>query len=61
MLDAGLSLDDWAKMRGSVDADKNGSVKKAELTDYIEAHFPKEQWRALFDAYKGGQNWKNPY
>lgn len=61
MLDAGLSLDDWAKMRGSVDADKNGSVKKAELTGYIESHFPKEQWRALFDAYKGGQNWKNPY
>lgn len=61
MLDAGLSLDDWSKMRGSVDADKNGSVKKAELTDYIESHFPKEQWRALFDAYKGGQNWKNPY
>ncbi len=61
MLDAGLSLDDWAKMRGNVDADKNGSVKKVELTDYIEAHFPKEQWRALFDAYKGGQNWKNPY
>lgn len=61
MLDAGLSLDDWAKMRGSVDADKNGSVKKAELTGYIEAHFPKEQWRELFDAYKGGQNWKNPY
>lgn len=61
MLDAGLSLDDWAKMRGSVDADKNGSVKKAELTGYIEAHFPKERWRELFDAYKGGQNWKNPY
>lgn len=61
MLDAGLSLDDWAKMRGNVDADGNGSVKKAELTDYIESHFPKEQWRALFDAYKGGQNWKNPY
>lgn len=61
MLDAGLSLDDWAKMRRSVDADKNGNVKKAELTGYIEAHFPKEQWRALFDAYKGGQNWKNPY
>lgn len=61
MLDAGLSLDDWAKMRGSVDADKNGSVKKAELTGYIESHFPKEQWRELFDAYKGGQNWKNPY
>lgn len=61
MLDAGLSLDDWAKMRGSVDADENGSVKKAELTGYIESHFPKEQWRALFDAYKGGQNWKNPY
>ncbi len=61
MLNAGLSLDDWAKMRGNVDADKNGSVKKAELTDYIESHFPKEQWGALFDAYKGGQNWKNPY
>ena len=61
MLDAGLSLDDWAKMRGSVDADKNGSVKKAELTDYIEAHFPQDKWRDLFDAYKGGQNWKNPY
>lgn len=61
MLDAGLSLDDWAKMRGSVDADKNGNVKKAELTGYIEANFPKEQWRELFDAYKGGQNWKNPY
>lgn len=61
MLDAGLSLDDWAKMRGSVDADKNGSVKKAELTDYIESHFPQDKWRELFDAYKGGQNWKNPY
>lgn len=61
MLDAGLSLDDWAKMRGSVDTDKNGSVKKAELTGYIESHFQKEQWRELFDAYKGGQNWKNPY
>ena len=61
MLDAGLSLDDWAKMRGSVDTDKNGSVKKAELTGYIESHFPQDKWRALFDAYKGGQNWKNPY
>ena len=61
MLDAGLSLDDWAKMRESVDADGNGSVKKAELTGYIEANFPQEQWSALFDAYKGGQNWKNPY
>lgn len=61
MLDAGLSLDDWAKMRGSVDADKNGSVKKAELTGYIEEHFPQDKWRELFDAYKGGQNWKNPY
>lgn len=61
MLDAGLSLDDWAKMRGSVDADKNGNVKKAELTGYIEAHFPQDKWRELFDAYKGGQNWKNPY
>lgn len=61
MLDAGLSLDDWAKMRGNVDADKNGSVKKAELTGYIESHFPQDKWRALFDAYKGGQNWKNPY
>lgn len=61
MLDAGLSLDDWSKMRGSVDADKNGSVKKAELTGYIEEHFPQDKWRELFDAYKGGQNWKNPY
>lgn len=61
MLDAGLSLDDWAKMRGSVDVDKNGSVKKAELTGYIESHFPQDKWRELFDAYKGGQNWKNPY
>lgn len=61
MLDAGLSLDDWAKMRGSVDADENGSVKKAELTGYIESHFPQDKWRDLFDAYKGGQNWKNPY
>lgn len=61
MLDAGLSLDDWAKMRGSVDTDKNGNVKKAELTGYIEAHFPQDKWRELFDAYKGGQNWKNPY
>lgn len=61
MLDAGLSLDDWAKMRGSVDTDKNGSVKKAELTGYIESHFPQDKWRELFDAYKGGQNWKNPY
>lgn len=61
MLDAGLSLDDWAKMRRSVDADKNGNVKKAELTGYIEAHFPQDKWRELFDAYKGGQNWKNPY
>ena len=61
MLDAGLSLADWAKMREGVDADQNGSVKKDELTSYIEAHFPKEQWSALFDAYKGGQNWKNPY
>lgn len=61
MLDAGLSLADWSKMRESVDADKNGSVKKDELTGYIEAHFPKERWSALFDAYKGGQNWKNPY
>ena len=61
MLDAGLSLADWSKMRESVDADKNGSVKKDELTSYIEAHFPKERWSALFDAYKGGQNWKNPY
>lgn len=61
MLDAGATLDDWSRMRKSVDADGNGSVKKAELTAYIEAHFPKEQRSELFDAYKGGQNWKNPY
>lgn len=61
MLDAGATLDDWSRMRKNVDADGNGSVKKAELAAYIEAHFPEEQWSALFDAYKGGQNWKNPY
>ena len=61
MVAAGLTIDQWAAMKGKVDADGNGSVKKAEVTGYIEANFPKEKWRSLFDAYKGGSNWKNPY
>jgi len=61
MVAAGLTVDQWATMKGKVDADGNGSVKKAEVTGYIEANFPKEKWGALFDAYKGGSNWKNPY
>lgn len=61
MVDAGLSIEQWAKMQKTVDADGNGSVKKAEVTAYIEANFPREKWGTLFDAYKGGSNWKNPY
>lgn len=61
MVEAGLSIDQWAAMKNKVDADGNGSVKKAEVTAYIEANFPREKWSSLFDAYKGGSNWKNPY
>lgn len=61
MVEAGLSIDQWAAMKNKVDTDGNGSVKKAEVTAYIEANFPREKWSSLFDAYKGGSNWKNPY
>ena len=61
MVEAGLSIDQWATMKNKVDTDGNGSVKKAEVTAYIEANFPREKWSSLFDAYKGGSNWKNPY
>ena len=61
MMDAGLSHSQWVKFKNSVDADENGNVSKSEVTTYIESNYPREQWRKLFDAYKGGQNWKNPY
>lgn len=61
MVEAGLSIDQWAAMKNKVDTDGNGSVKKDEVTGYIEANFPREKWSGLFDAYKGGSNWKNPY
>lgn len=61
MVAAGLSVDEWAAFKSKVDANDSGSVTKAEVTDYIEAHFSQDQWSALFDAYMGGSNWKNPY
>lgn len=61
MVSAGLTIDQWAGFRDQVDTDGNGSVKKAEVTDYIEANFPAGQWSAIFEAYKGNSNWKNPY
>lgn len=61
MVKAGLTVDQWAAMKSKVDADGNGSANKAEVTRYIEGHFPRKQWRQIFDAYKGGSNWKNPY
>lgn len=61
MVKAGVSLEAWGKMKPSLDADDSGSVNKAELTAYIEAHFPKEKWRQIFDAYNGNGSWKNPY
>lgn len=61
MVDAGISVEQWATMKSGLDADDSGSVKKAEVTAYIEKNFPKEKWSVLFDAYKGGSNWKNPY
>lgn len=38
----------------------NGSPSKAELTAYIKANYPKEQWRSVYSvlATKG---WKNPF
>lgn len=61
MVGAGLTVDEWAGMKGKLDADESGSVNKKELTGYIEANFPKEQWSGVFRAYVGGGNWKNPY
>lgn len=61
MVKAGLSVDQWAAMKSKVDADGSGNVKKSELETYIERHFPRAKWRQIFDAYKGGSNWKNPY
>ena len=61
MMDSGLSFSQWTQFRNSVDADGNGSVSKGEVTAYIEAHYPQSQWSRLFDAYNGGNNWKNPY
>lgn len=57
----GLTVDEWAAFRESADADKNGNVNKGEVTDYIEAHFSQDRWYDIFEAYKGGSNWKNPY
>lgn len=61
MIGAGMTLDEWAAMRGSVDADGSGSTTKAEVMSYIEAHVARDKWREVFDAYKGASNWKNPY
>lgn len=61
MVKSGLTVDQWATMKGKVDADGNGNVKKVELETYIEGNFPRGKWRQIFDAYKGGNNWTNPY
>ncbi|MBQ9458775.1 MAG: hypothetical protein IJU66_02475, partial [Oscillospiraceae bacterium] len=61
MIGAGMTLDEWATMRGSVDADGSGSTTKAEVMSYIEAHVARDKWHEVFDAYKGASNWKNPY
>lgn len=61
MVAAGLTIDQWAGFRDKVDADGNGSVKKEEVTNYIEANFPEGKWSEIFEAYKGSSNWKNPY
>lgn len=61
MIDSGVSIDEWARMKDKVNTDPSNGVTKAELTAYIEANFPPEKWGAIFDAYKGGLNWKNPY
>jgi hypothetical protein len=61
MKNAGVSIDQWAKMKSRVDTDGNGVVYKEEVTAYIEANFDAGKWSTIFDAYKGGRNWKNPY
>lgn len=61
MLDAGLSLGEWLAMRSGADADDNDRTSRDELVAYIDAHVPKGRRRAVFDAYKGQQKWKNPY
>ena len=61
MKSAGLTIEQWARMKANLDADGNDSVTKAEVTAYIEATFDREQWGDLFDAYKGNRNWKSPY
>ena len=61
MVKAGLSIDQWVKMKNSVDANDNDSVSKTEVMSYIERNYPRTQWRTLFEAYKGNRTWKNPY
>lgn len=61
MKNAGVSIDEWVRMKNAVDSDASKSVTKGEVTAYIEKHFDKSEWGKVFDAYKGNRTWKNPY
>ncbi|MBQ9460124.1 MAG: hypothetical protein IJU66_09365 [Oscillospiraceae bacterium] len=56
----GVSVDEFYKAKAAMDADGNGSLKKDEVVAYLNANYPADKRRALFELYGGG-NWKNPY
>lgn len=38
----------------------NGTLSKSELTAYIKANYPQDQWKSVFSVV-GNKNWKNPF
>lgn len=57
LVGAGLSIDQVAAMNTGIEEPEN----KASVEEYIISNFPVDQRYAIFDAYKGGRNWKNPF
>lgn len=64
--DAGtLTLDQYYDVKARLSAYLgNNNLSKQRLVDFLDAYFPYEQRRELFDIYQGGgqsKPWKNPY
>jgi hypothetical protein len=57
-----ISNKDYDDMYKAIDADNNESLKKAEITAYLDSRddLTSEEKSALFSVY-GHSNWKNPY
>lgn len=63
LVKAGAGFAQSVGLADAADANGNNRTTKAELMDYIEANFPRGQWKQIFGAYAGdGEHaWKNPY